>query len=159
MTCRHAPGDPNCSSSPEGQARERAYAKEVAQRELARSQKELQKQIDALRAQTPDAENYQIEEVHRAGPHLVLKVRYPSCAACAYEGVKVMVFLDVPEGAALRWRRIDPHFRAWPEKMGQKVHEAPPPAARFPASEEGWRDALEYAHSKNAGGSRTRSGG
>ena len=75
------------------------------------------------------------------GAHLVMKVKYPNCALCAYEGQKVMVFLNVTEAQVLKWRRIDPHFRA----TKALPQEAPSPAARFPASQEGWRDALDYA--------------
>lgn len=118
MTCRHAPGDPNCSSN-------RPASDPPA---------------------TPDAENYTIEDVARVGNHLVLKVRYPNCAHCAYEGHKVMVYLNVSEAAALRWRRIDPHFRT----PHQDPTQAPSPAARFPGSKEGWKDALAFAHSKGS---------
>ena len=69
---------------------------------------------------------------------MVLKVKYPSCKNCSYEGIKVMVFLDTTALDALRWKRIDPHFK----------DKAPSPAARFPASDEGWNDALAYAANK-----------
>lgn len=135
MTCRHAAGDPNCSSSVNSwQAQENArYDRERAVKAA------LEKQAQA---DTPDAARYVIEDSHREGPHLVLKVRYPNCAKCSYEGVKVLVLLDVTEAAALRWRVIDPHF-ADPSKP-RKPTEAPAPAARFPASEKGWADAIGY---------------
>ena len=57
-----------------------------------------------------------------------------------------MVFLNVSEADVLRWRKIDPHFRD--PKASRTPKEAPPPAARFPASKEGWADALVYANSK-----------
>jgi hypothetical protein len=75
-----------------------------------------------------------------------MKVLYPNCSKCAYEGNKVMVFLNVNEVDVLRWRKIDPHFRD--PKTSRSSKEAPPPAARFPASKEGWADALAYANSK-----------
>ena len=123
MTCRHASGDPNCYST---QAR---YAAEAA-------------------AATPDSEKFEIEDARRVGEHLVLKVRYPNCSKCSYEGMKVMVFLNVAETQALRWKKIDPHFRKLPNGAVQKATEATSPAARFPASTEGWADALAYAESK-----------
>lgn len=130
MTCRHAKGDPNCSSHPSNVlATERAN--------LERREAELRKNI-------PNPDDYDVIEVERVGSHLVLKVKYPSCAACAYEGTKVLVFLNVTEVDVLRWRRIDPHFREG--VVGQRA--APPPAARFPASPEGWADALAYAKMK-----------
>jgi hypothetical protein len=121
MTCRHSPGDPACSSN-----RPTYY--------------------DPPAPKTPDAEKYTIEDVARVGANLVLKVNYPNCVLCAYEGTKVLVFLNVTELEALRWKRIDPHFRA-PSKVALAT-EAPSPAARFPASDEGWKDALEYAKAR-----------
>src|SRR6185437_5794087 len=92
---------------------------------------------------TPDAEKYTIEDFFRTGANIVLKVKYPNCASCAYEGTKVMVFLNVSEAQILRWRRIDPHFRD--PKVKDLPTSAPSPAARFPASIDGWNQAVEYA--------------
>lgn len=134
MTCRHAAGDPSCSSHPMNvDAREREHMEE----ERAR-----------LRGLTPDAKAYEIVDVVRVGRNLVMKVLYPNCARCAFEGNKVLVYLDIAEVDVLRWRSIDPHFRA-PEERNPR--EAPSPAARFPASKQGWDDALEYAERKNRG--------
>lgn len=119
MVCRHQPGDPNCSST------RRAYASTPV---------------------TPDSRNYEIEEVERIGLHLVMKVRYPNCSQCSYEGNKVMVFLNVSEKDVLRWREIDPHFRDNETSFPGK---APSPAARFPPSKEGWADAVSYARGKD----------
>lgn len=121
MVCRHEKGDPNCSSSPN-----------------------YRRLYEETQTVTPDSTRYSIEEVERVGPHLVMKVKYPNCARCAYEGVKVLVFLNVTEAQVLKWRRIDPHFRG----AKSLAQEAPSPAARFPASAEGWRDALDYATKK-----------
>jgi hypothetical protein len=112
MTCRHAIGDPSCSST----------------------------------VKTPDAANYIIEQVERIGPHLILKVKYPNCSSCAYEGTKVLVYLNITEIQVLRWRRIDPHFADPAVKL--RPEDAPSPAARFPASVTGWIDALTYARGK-----------
>ena len=145
MTCRHQPGDPNCSSHPD--RRREAQAAYDRQREEEQQKKiERQKIIDSL-PPTPDAENYEIEDFERVGPHLVLKVKYPNCSKCAYEGKKVMVFLNVAEKDVITWKRIDPHFRADPGKPPPK-REAPSPAARFPASPQGWEDAVAYAKRK-----------
>lgn len=95
---------------------------------------------------TPDADKYSIEDVVKVGNHLVMKVRYPNCSSCSYEGNKVMVFLNVKELDALKWKHIDPHFRD-PKLKNVSTH-APSPAARFPASAEGWADAIAYAHLK-----------
>jgi hypothetical protein len=137
MTCHHRAGDPNCSSTRGGYDDREERRKE--QEEHARA-------IAALKSETPDAERFEIIEVNRIGAHLVMKVQYPNCAKCAYEGNKVMVFLNVSERDVLRWRRIDPHFRD--PKASRSPREAPPPAARFPASAEGWADAITYARGK-----------
>ncbi len=119
MVCRHSPGDPSCG------ANSRSYASAPV---------------------TPDASVFEIVEAERVGLNLVLKVRYPNCRSCAFEGEKVMVFLDVPELAAMKWKKIDPHFR---NPRGSLAREAPSPAARFPASPDGWSDALAYARGKS----------
>ena len=138
MTCRHRAGDPNCSSSPEGARRAAQYAIDAAQESAKRKLAEVE-------ARTPDAARFEIEEVEEIGGHLVMKVRYPNCVKCSFEGVKVMVFLDCTVKQVLRWRKIDPHFR---DPAHSPTTEAPSPAARFPASEAGWKDALTYARSK-----------
>lgn len=81
------------------------------------------------------------------GPHLVMKVLYSNCALCAYEGQKVLVFLNTSTLDALKWRKIDPHFR--PQSTGRPHTEAPSPAARFPSTKDGWVDALTYAREKS----------
>ena len=127
MSCRHSPGDPSCSSSPN-------YVRPY----------------EEPRNPTPDSANYSIEEFERVGAHLVLKVKYPNCARCAFEGNKVMVFLNVTEKELVKWKRIDPHFRL-SSKGGQPrplINDAPSPAARFPPTDEGWRDALNYAENR-----------
>jgi len=123
MVCRHSADDTSCSSHP--------------------------RYVEPYRAPTPvtpDASNYSIEEAERVGQHLVLKVKYPNCRSCAYEGLKVMVFLNVTELQVIHWRNIDPHFRD--PKLKVTKHHAPSPAARFPGTADGWADALAYARSK-----------
>ena len=116
MTCRHAAGDPNCSSY-------------------------------VAPPPTPNPDQYEVVDAVRVGNHLVLKVLYPSCQKCSYEGNKVLVFLNVTEKEVIRWRKIDPHFRPFSGKNPPPT-EAPGPAARFPASVNGWNDAITYARSK-----------
>jgi hypothetical protein len=128
MTCRHKPGDPDCSSHPSNPYNPSNIAAELPK--------------------TPDSKNYEIEDAQQVGQNLVLKVRYPNCRSCAYEGRKVMVFLGVTPLHAMRWREIDPHFKDPARKI--QPTEAPPPAARFPASVDGWNDALDYARAKLA---------
>jgi hypothetical protein len=102
-----------------------------------------------IKAMTPDATQYTIVDFERVGPHLVMKVLYPNCRKCSYEGNKVLVYLNVSEIQVLKWKKMDPHFRD-PKKPGPP-DEAPGPNARFPASQEGWEDAKSYARSKLQG--------
>jgi hypothetical protein len=124
MTCRHKDGDPNCTTrNPE---RMRAQALSMVKRWAP--------------DQSPDPSNYRVVKAHQAGTFLILEVKYPSCAKCAYEGNKVMVFDGVTAQEALIWTRIDPHFRDPAKKTGE---EAPSPVARFPASPTGWSYAID----------------
>jgi hypothetical protein len=133
MTCRHSDpvNNPACSSyrTPDEQLK---MAEEAMER--------LKKKFNL--PSTPDSERFTIEDFEQVGHLLVMKVSYPSCKACSYEGVKVMVFEDVTVKDAIKWRRIDPHFRETP--TGTPL-EADSPIARFPASPEGWEDALLFA--------------
>lgn len=124
MTCRYGRDDMSCSSHPANVA--------------ARYREEHET------PPTPDSKNFFIECAVNIGPHLVLRVRYPNCKNCAYEGSKVMVYLNVSPIDALKWKKIDPHFRG----EEPKDKEAPSPAARFPGSSDGWSDAVAYAESK-----------
>lgn len=129
MTCRHKdpPNNPDCSS----------YIPQKVR--VQRLRAELEKEL------SPDSSRFEIDDVIAVGPHLVVKAKFPNCAKCAYEGVKVLVYLNTDLKAAIRWRRLDPHFRA--EKPATST-EAPSPSARFPASEGGWQDALAWAQWK-----------
>lgn len=55
-----------------------------------------------------------------------------------------MVFLNVSSLDALKWKKIDPHFRLPP----YEINAAPSPAARFPADSVGWSDAIVFARGK-----------
>ena len=123
MICRHASGDPDCSSN---------------KREYYYSYSEPVK--------TPDSKNYSIEDVVAVGKNVVLKVKYPNCSNCAFEGTKVMVFLNTTLIEVIKWKEIDPHFRE--QSKSFIATKAPSPAARFPSSANGWNDALEYARVK-----------
>ncbi len=150
MVCRHVHGDPECSSSPEGARRVAEQNAEYQRREQEKRDKEAKRTADARAAEiyaaTPDAERYVIDDVQRIGHNLVLRVTYPNCKKCSYEGTKVLVYLNVTEAQALRWRKIDPHFVD--PKTTRPATEAPGPSARFPASGDGWNDALAYATTK-----------
>jgi len=123
MTCRHGPRDPNCT----------AWA----------SSAEFQREKELL-ARTPDPDNFEVMDAAAVGSNLILKVRYESCMGCAYDAQKVLVYLDTSTIMALKWKRIDPHF----DDKERGPREAPSPDARFPASSQGWQDAIDYAESK-----------
>ena len=137
MTCRHRPGDPTCSTGNHPDA-------------LFKKGQDLVTEGQNLIAEwgpaTPDADKYQIIDAVEVGTTLVVKAQYPSCDKCSYEGIKVMVFKNTSAINALKWSRIDPHFS---DPSGNRdPDQAPTPCARFPASDEGWRDALTYARNK-----------
>jgi len=139
MTCR-------CATNAEHQARADAasYAAEQSMKEADRKKvAALENQIAAM---TPDPTKYEILDAIPAGSHLVVKVRFPSCSKCAYEGIKVLVYLNVSPVDALKWRKLDPHFRAGKTD----AFSAPSPDARFPASTQGWADAIAWAKDKYA---------
>jgi len=151
MTCRHQWGDPKCGSFEDqltesidlvtnflGNPNTTHFKKELKKaKELV--EKHSQENINQ---NTPDSYQFVIEKICRKGPHLVIQARYPNCAKCSYEGTKTMAFLNVTELDVIRWKKIDPHFSDPKEKRA--VDEAPSPAARFPASEKGWCDAIQY---------------
>jgi hypothetical protein len=142
--CRHRAGDPACSSSAAGQARAAADSARYSRQQKEKAEgevKRLQKLLDA-----PDPALYEVVDIEQIGNHLVMKARYPHCPKCFYEGTKVMVFLNCTYKDAVMWRRVDPHFGDPKLKTTQVV--APHPSARFPASDEGWKDAIEYAQRK-----------
>lgn len=152
MTCRHAPGDPDCSSSPAGRERAAREQAEYSRQQTEKSKKALEARIAELEreigATTPDKMRYEIVEVVEVGPHLVLRAKYPNCSKCSYEGTKVMVFLNTSLRDVVFWKSIDPHF--FEEKRGRPKTEAPSPWVRFHATKEGWDDALAFARYKAA---------
>ena len=131
MTCRHntkritLKTDPSCSGY---QTPERRI--EVLEEALAEEQ--------PANGGVPQTQNFEILEVESRSDHLIMHVMYPSCPNCSFEGTKLMVFqatlLD-----AVKWKTIDPHFREPDEIPDPTV--APPPVARFPATDEGLRRA------------------
>lgn len=144
MTCKHSPATPGCTTWPlEVQAARKVLAQDAAMR--------VKTGEAPAPPATPDAERFEVVQAEQIGSHLVLEVLYPSCEKCAYEGRKVLVYFDVSATDALRWRRIDPHFRASERFEGDAAakREAPSPAARFPASEDGWNDATAYVRTRS----------
>jgi hypothetical protein len=137
MTC-------HCASTAEHQARADQASAYDSRLVEERAAKERAARIQELRDRTPDPDNYEIIEVCRVGPHLILKVKYASCVKCSFEGTKIMVYLNTPEVEVLRWKRIDPHFTDPDDGDIPRGH-APGPNARFPANMAGWEDARAYA--------------
>lgn len=106
-------------------------------------ERSLKKQLADAKANSPDPTNYEIvDAVETTNGNLVIKARFPSCAKCSYEGTKVLVYFKVNALTAIKWKELDPHFREGTEKDPRK---APSPAARFPASGEGWLQAMAFA--------------
>lgn len=121
MTCRHMPGDPNCSTRNPERMREAALA-------------------DYARWVKVDNNDYTIEDVEvMSGSYLILRVKYPHCQNCAFDSNKILVFKATPL-EAMKWKEIDPHFRDKPS--GPRA--APSPIARFPASADGWKHAKAF---------------
>ena len=123
MTCRHSPNDSSCSSHRNYVPPQPTYTRAAPE--------------------TPDSQKFQIENVAVIGDHLILEVLYPNCSKCSYEGRKLLVYLDTGTIDALKWREIDPHFKA-PEKGTRDPKKAPSPTARFPASPDGWGHARAF---------------
>lgn len=144
MTCRHAPGDPECSSTVGGPAwqRERDYHSRLQREQLEKREKELL-------ARTPNPDEFEIVQVEQVGAHLVVMAQYSSCTKCSFDAKKVMVFLDTTVKDVVFWKRLDPHFQE-PPKPGARPNpkHAPAPRARFPADDAGWQDAMDFARSK-----------
>lgn len=126
MTCRHSKDDLSCSKNET--RRERLYA------------------LEAQAQNSPDATRFEIDAHLAQLGNSALTTMWGPTASTAYEGKKVLVYLGVGLKDVIKWRRLDPHFRA--EVKQRATNEAPSPAARFPASTEGWADALAWAASK-----------
>ncbi len=73
------------------------------------------------------------------GKFLILKIKYPNCSSCAFEGIKTIVYQNVKSSDALKWNEIDPHFSD--PKFKRTYNQAPTPFARLPGSNEGWEIA------------------
>jgi hypothetical protein len=121
MTCKHSKDDPSCSSH-----------------------KNYIRLYNTPKQDTVNPKEAEILDVcDTSSGYIVLKVKYPSCVDCSYEGTKVMVFKGITLLDIIKWRKIDPHFR--PTSRTQQPSEAPSPVARFPGSDEGWKAAIDYA--------------
>lgn len=119
MVCRHPPG---------------YHEGDYNSGEITR----LQNEIARL---TPSPKDYEILDVVHVDRHLIVKAKYPSCNKNCD---KVMVFLNTTPLDALKWKAIDPHFGS----RDKSPNAAPSPAARFPATDTGWKDAIAYCKMK-----------
>lgn len=135
MVCR-------CPSKEVHAARAVEQAQYSAQQRDTRARHEIEKLQRQLAALTPDPTVWAIERVQGVGDHLVLQVRFPACEHAGYGGAKVLVYLGVSTAQALLWKHLDPHFS---EREPGSPSEAPPPSARFPASDVGWGHAVGFA--------------
>jgi hypothetical protein len=127
MVCRHGPNDPNCSNHKD-------YVSPY------RNESNLDND------NSPDSKKYAIEKCEIIENNIILMVNYPSCRKCAYEGNKILVYLKKDIKDIIFWKEIDPHFKD-PKKSVNKT-QAPAPNARFPANDEGWKDAINYVKMK-----------
>ncbi len=128
MTCRHKSFDPSCSSYKASIDQ----LKDDYEREI----------LDKIKAESPDMDNFSIEDIEQVGTYLVVKAKYPTCKKCEYEGHKVMIFSNTTIKDAIKWRQLDPHFRG---PTRQDSSKAPSPVARFPGDPAGWDAAKRYA--------------
>lgn len=119
MICRHGPRDPDCSSNGGG-----CYSRS-----------------SASIPPSPKVDDFEILDIFRHGALMALKVRYPSCKSCHYEGTKILVVPAAGEVTIHQWKKIDPHFRD-PAKTARNA--CPSPVARFPGSKEGWENAKKF---------------
>lgn len=131
MVCRHGPNDPSCSNHPDNIHRRKAERDHRAS---------LKKK---WQAQTTEANDFEILELKRYKRCILLKVKYPSCKLCSFDGVKILLLPPITEMQLLKLRRIDPHFH----DFTLEDYEAPSPMARFPATQAGWQLAIKVAES------------
>ena len=119
MTCRHAYDDPKCSD----------YASNI------RRAQDLLKKAGKL----DEFSDFDIQDVARYGPHLVLKVVYPEKPSA------ILVFLNVTEAQVIRWRKIVPSFQV---PASDDPRFAPGVSAMFAPTDEGWNEATAYAQAR-----------
>lgn len=102
----------------------------------------------AQRNDTPNPDEYDIIRTEEVGRWLLVEAQYPSCSECSYEGRKLLVFAETSRENALKWKKLDPHFRG--PSVPPPKREAPSPRARFPATPEGWDDAKSFVKSRGS---------
>lgn len=161
MTCRHSMGDPSCTSGKAPADIVRKAQEDLAQWGGAGAYRApppervrvVEKVVEkVVSPPPPDNSNFEIVRFAAVktmkGRFLIVQVRYESCDNCAYDNNKLMIFEATPQDL-VNWRTIDPHFR---EDGERDLRSAPPPVARFPATDEFWR--LAPAIAEEIGGYR-----
>jgi hypothetical protein len=117
MTCHHKPGDRSCTTQYPDYSNYESPS-------------------------TPDSKKFEIIEVIDSYlPYLILKVKYPNCNKCSYEGTKILVYENLSIKDLIYWREIDPHFS---DSKSKDKTKAPSPVARFPASTIGMTHACRF---------------
>lgn len=142
MTCRCRSQEEHAQRAVENGRLSQQYKADKVFKENQELKRVHDARIVELQGRSPNPDAFHIDEVEQVGEHLVVRVEYPGCVKCSFDKKKVMVFLFVQLKDVLKWKRIDPHFR---ETTQTSKTEAPSPRARFPATEDGWREALEWA--------------
>lgn len=138
MTC-------HCASNAEHEARAESARYESERNMNESKDKEIARLKAEIAASVADPTRYEILDAYdRVEGYLVVKAKFPSCTKCEFEGTKILVYQNVLPIQAMKWKRLDPHFH------GNKTDpsSAPSPIARFPGTDEGWKDAILYASSK-----------
>lgn len=82
----------------------------------------------------PNPNRFRIVNTHYAGAWAVLEVVYWDCTN--FEGRKILVMPIESAYAAVKEKKLDPHF---------SDDEGPSPVARFEPSERGWGWAVDFA--------------
>jgi len=142
MTCR-------CSSAAEHASRAAQFEASSHRTIVQSKDAEIKALKTELASLSPTANDYEILDVVSVGSQgIVLKVKYPCCACRDYEGMKVLVYFNSTINDVVFWKQIDPHFRN-NEKKSPK-HKAPGPDARFPATDDGWNNALRFLNASPA---------
>ncbi len=83
----------------------------------------------------PDPHRFRLLETMTFGHYTACRIHYPDCTT--YGGEKVLVYRATNLQVAGR-KELDPHF----------LEHCFSPIARFPATKEGWADAMAYARAK-----------
>lgn len=135
MTCR-------CGSASE-------HARRAAKTAERNRRDEVEYLRNELKQYENDLSNFVVNDLEEINGCLILKVEYShkngvTQPNCTFNGVKILVYEGKTAKDAIKWKKIDPHFRS---KNSRSPYEAPSPTARFPGDERGWLHAKAFASS------------